>query len=77
MIYNYDTTSDELKPCPFCGGTPMWHIKGNLYVGRRTLVVKCSRCGAEQRTAALKFSTEWLMQKAKEKWNNRTKCEEQ
>ncbi len=72
MIHNYETTSDELKQCPFCGGTPMWYIKGNLFEGKRTLIVKCARCGAEQRTAALKFSTTWLVQKAKEKWNLRT-----
>lgn len=73
MIHNYPTTSYELKPCPFCGGVPAWHIKGNIFEGKRTLIVKCQKCGAEQRTAALKFSTTWLMLKAVEKWNLREK----
>lgn len=73
MIHNYDTTSEELKPCPFCGGIPVWHIIGALSEGKRTLIVKCQKCGTEQITVAIRLSTEWLMQTAKDKWNSRTK----
>lgn len=71
MIHNYDTTSEELKPCPFCGGTPVWHIRGALFEGKRTLIVRCQKCGTEQVTGAIRFSTVWLMQTAKDKWNSR------
>lgn len=73
MIHNYDTTSEELKPCPFCGGTPVWHIRGALLEGKRTLIVKCQKCGTEQKTGAIRLSTVWLMHTARDKWNARIK----
>ena len=75
-VDNRKRANSELKPCPYCGGTAQWWIKGDanpLASGsKRLITVQCSKCGAEQRTGALRFSTEWLQNKAIEKWNLRT-----
>lgn len=76
-VFNYESTSPELKPCPFCGGIAQWWLSGDashfpFRKTRRTITVQCTQCFAEQRTSALKLSTEWLEAKALEKWNKRT-----
>lgn len=27
-VHNYKCANPELKPCPFCGGTAQWWIRG-------------------------------------------------
>lgn len=35
--------SNELKPCPFCGGeVELWAAKETLSIGR---VIECKKCG--------------------------------
>ena len=70
-IHNYDSENPDLKPCPFCGNTPVWHLKGNAYSAKRLSIVKCPNCGVEMKVAALRNSTEWLIETTVNKWNNR------
>lgn len=72
-IHNYPTVCEELKPCPFCGHTPMWWLKGSRdNITNKTLVtVQCPNCSARQETGAIHFPTGWAMEKAIKKWNNR------
>ena len=51
--------SDELKPCPFCGGMNLYYAAGRFYA------VECSDCGAKVVGA---FRTE---EEAAEAWNRR------
>lgn len=37
--------SEELKPCPFCGGDAEFERIGN---SRRSTIVNCTECGASQ-----------------------------
>lgn len=71
MIHNYKDTCEELKPCPFCGGTPIWYLKGNDYTKKRTIVVKCPDCGTTQELGLVHLTTEWGCEKAIENWNRR------
>ena len=70
-IHNYDSENPGLKPCPFCGNTPVWHLQGNAYSIKRLAIVKCPNCGVEMKAAALRNSTEWLIETIVNKWNNR------
>ena len=74
-VDNCKRANPELKPCPYCGGTAQWWISVNASRPsgtRRVITVQCTKCGAIQRTGALRFSTEWLQAKAIEKWNLQT-----
>ena len=71
-IYNHDTTNPELKPCPFCGSEPIWHLKGNDVTPSRTVVIKCPHCGVEMKMGArMIWDTQTLATRIMEKWNNR------
>ena len=41
------STTDELKPCPFCGGDDIYADVG-IYIGKEWLsvTIKCRDCGA-------------------------------
>lgn len=73
LIHNYPAICEDLKPCPFCGATPMWLLQGNESTKRRLIVVQCGNCSAKQETAAIHDSTDLLMKRAIEKWNRRIK----
>ena len=73
QINNYPTICEDLKPCPFCGATPMWVMQGNEHKRNRSIIVMCGTCGAKQTTGAVHQTTEWLMEKAVEKGNRRIK----
>ena len=72
-IHNYDETPDNLKPCPFCGQAPEWHVVGNPdNVGKkRTIIIHCPCCGTEQKTSVLRLTTEHGCYEAINKWNKR------
>jgi len=70
-IYNYDSETPDLKPCPFCGNTPVWHLQGNDHSAKRLAIIKCANCGVEMKVGALRNSTEWLCETIINKWNNR------
>lgn len=72
-IHNYKSTNEELLNCPFCGGRPIWYLKGNanLQGHKRVVIVHCPSCGATQETAVLKLSTIFACAKAIAKWNSR------
>lgn len=72
-ITNNDQNNDELLPCPFCGETPVWYIKGNpSEINRkRTVVVKCPLCGTRQETSVFHLPTKFGCVEAITKWNMR------
>lgn len=64
--------SDELKPCPFCGGTELETLGSNDHY------VRCSKCRAEGPTASIRMARsnfEDVNKRAdalaKEAWNTR------
>jgi Lar family restriction alleviation protein len=71
--------SDELKPCPFCGGKPKIHKKelDERFAYANEVTVQCSSCGCSRSAVgdtskpgyADNSSTE---KRAIEKWNRRT-----
>ena len=75
MIHNYETSNDELLPCPFCGGEPIWYLKGNAErIGyKRIITIKCPQCRATQETGVLYLSTEAGCEAAVKNWNTRIK----
>ena len=79
-INNYDTSLDELKDCPFCGGRPIAFLQGNEYLnkmGRKvSITIKCPNCRIQRTDAVRSHNLEWLETIAIEQWNNRTKVKE-
>ena len=63
--------SDELKPCPFCGGEPEIRYQGNDYTKSRKITIRCPKCRIERRDAAIKNNFEWLERIAIGHWNTR------
>lgn len=70
-IHNYDSECDKLHTCPFCGGTPKWHVKGNDSTPSRTVVIKCPDCGVEMKMSGRVFGVQPLAIRIIEKWNTR------
>lgn len=70
-IYNFDTTNENLKNCPFCGGTPEWFLKGNDMTPSRTVVIKCPHCNVRLETSGRRWSAVEVAQHAMDKWNQR------
>ena len=68
---NYDSTSTELKPCPFCGGTPIWHHKGNDFTPSRTIVIECKPCNISMQIKGRLLGIDRLEDIIVKKWNNR------
>lgn len=74
-VKNYESTSDKLLPCPFCGSTPTWYLIGNMVTRTKKIIVKCPNCRV-QRTDAISNSghnIEWLEEVAIKNWNQRIK----
>ena len=72
FLHNYDTENPNLKPCPFCGNNPVWHLQGNIHTIKKTIIVKCNQCGVEMKVAAKRNSIEWLIETIEGKWNKRS-----
>lgn len=70
-IYNHDTECEILKPCPFCGRNPYWHLKGNDNTPSRTVVIKCPDCGVEMKMSGRAFGVQPIAIRIIEKWNTR------
>jgi len=58
------SATDELKPCPFCGGNCIC-VNVGIYVGKshESVTVKCDDCGAS--------IWGWIEEKAIAAWNQR------
>ena len=74
-VKNYDSTSNKLLPCPFCGSDPIWHLIGNGFTRSQKIVVKCPKCRVQRTDAILNghgHTIEWLEDVAVKNWNQRT-----
>lgn len=72
---NYDTTSDKLRPYPFCGSQPIWFRKGNAFTKSQMITVKCPNCRIQRTDAILNnhgHTIEWLEEIVVKNWNQRT-----
>lgn len=76
-IFNYDTSPDELKKCPFCGGKPSWHLIGNdsIHSRNRIAVIECHNCGITMKMGALRWDSTTLAKKILKKWNTRVQSD--
>lgn len=75
-VQNYESTSNKLLPCPFCGSAPTWYLIGNEYTKSQKIVVKCPKCRIERTDAILNnhgHTIEWLEEVAIKNWNQRIK----
>jgi len=63
--------TDELKPCPFCGGEAELITRGNQYTKKRSAEIECGKCHTKQITGAIRGTIEWCKETAIKKWNNR------
>ena len=70
-IHNYDTENPILKPCPFCGTTPNWHLIGNDHTPSRTILIKCPKCGVEMKMSGRAFGVQPIATRIIDKWNER------
>jgi len=68
----YNTWEVELKPCPFCGCEAKMSQKG-----QKGFIIKCLGCAIQRTQKTMKLSTDWLMRKMIEHWNNRETSVEQ
>lgn len=60
-----------LLPCPFCGGIPGIHERGNDHTRTRSVTIKCPACRCERTDAAMRNPMAWLREVAAENWNTR------
>ena len=75
-VHNYDSISERLLPCPFCGAAPLWHLIGNKYTHSQKIVIKCPKCRIQRTDAILNGNShtiEWLEEHVIKHWNQRTK----
>lgn len=75
-VENYDQTCERLRPCPFCGTDPVWHLIGNGSTRSQRIVVKCPKCRVQRTDAILNghgHSLEWLEDAAVRGWNRRAR----
>lgn len=73
-IQNYDTTLEELKPCPFCGNTPITYMIGNEFTKSQKITIQCRKCNLMMSQAILRHfgkPIEWLEEVMIKKWNTR------
>lgn len=63
--------SEELKPCPFCGGGAELVLVGNEWTKSRASQIECTKCHIKMIVRARIQSHEWTTEKITEKWNNR------
>lgn len=66
------TNTEELLPCPFCGGEAKKALIGNDYTKKRSVEVKCTQCFVKRVTAGIRSNHEQLNIWATEAWNKRT-----
>lgn len=59
--------SEQLLPCPFCGGEAEM-----TQIGQNKIKIKCTGCYVERTQKILRMSIDWLKTKQAEWWNKRT-----
>lgn len=68
---NYNTTSDLLKPCPFCGNNVIWYHAGNSNTRRYRVIIECLPCNIKMEIAGLRTPLASLEENILNKWNQR------
>lgn len=63
--------TDDLLPCPFCGGKADWHNIGNRHTRTRSTKIWCSGCMFSKNVKAIRHSLEWTKEYAFAAWNRR------
>jgi len=58
--------TDNLKPCPFCGG----EAEINQFA-RNGLRIRCKKCLIQKQQKVLRYTLEWLKGEMIKDWNNR------
>ena len=61
-----EDTTDELKPCPFCGGEAEIKRTGKLQI-----TIQCKSCVVKKVQKVKRRSLDWLFWKMVEDWNTR------
>ena len=69
--HNYDTTSELLKPCPFCGNPVHWHHTGNSNTRKYKVVIECLVCNVKMEMGGLRTPLVSLEERILNLWNNR------
>lgn len=70
---NYDTTSDLLKPCPFCGNPVHWFHTGNSNTKKYKVVIECLVCNVKMEMGGLRTPLVSLEENILNLWNKRLK----
>jgi len=52
------STQLDLKPCPFCGGTPV--VVGAELHSAKGVLIKCKKCGAGRNAVAVGMTYDFL-----------------
>lgn len=60
--------TQDLKPCPFCGGEA--ELK---QTGQKRLTIKCNNCKISRSQSVNRFSLNWLEEKVINHWNTQYK----
>ena len=63
--------TEELKPCPFCGGDAVTEYIGNDHTKTRKLKIKCKDCRIQLTNGAIKHDFAWLEDVTFKAWNTR------
>ncbi len=67
---------NELKPCPFCGGTAKFISFSEIRSYRPACLVKCDDCGASVREFVSEDNTFSYKDEAANAWNRRANDEQ-
>lgn len=66
--------SQELKPCPFCGGEAVIKRRGNEYTKSRSVMIRCPKCRIERVDGAIVNTLDWCEEIAIKHWNERVEA---
>jgi hypothetical protein len=61
-----NTEEQQLRECPFCGGTPKLTQKGT-----NQITIKCKSCHTQRTQKVLRYSIDWLREGMIKDWNTR------
>lgn len=70
--------TEQLKPCPFCGGEAEYIKVGNTHMGVKEATIKCKLCKMQyrQKFSKKRFDFEWIDDVMIGAWNRRVADDE-